>query len=266
MLSSFRIGDKLVGKKQTFIIAEIGMNHNNEMNTATMLIDDAIKAGVDAVKFQFLKPITEENKRWYRSSIIDYCEEKGILWTASTNDIEGIKFLEKNGVKFHKIASPQCALRKDLVEEIAKTGKPIIMSTGYCNDATVRNRYELIEKHNDKLAILYCISEYPPRPETLNLSCIPYWSRLFNVPIGFSDHTVGWQATLASIALGATVVEKHITLDRLQEGPDHSFATEMEELKAMVEDIRIVEKVFGHPGKIITVKEMSNLREIREKV
>ena len=264
MLSSFKIGNKVIGEGRTFIIAEIGSNHNNDMYTAQQLIDVSINAGVDAVKFQVLEPLSLGKRDWYKQ-VFDYCNKKDILWFASTNSLRGIDFLEECNVKLHKIASPQTALSREHVLKVAKTGKPIVMSTGYCNHKTIWDRVHLIQKYNDKLALLHCVSEYPTKPEIVNLRVIQSLKEEFQIPVGFSDHTLSWVITLSAVSMGADIIEKHITLDTTQEGPDHHFALLPFKFAHMVHNIRIIEKTFGDGVKKVTKKEKETLKAIKEK-
>jgi len=264
MLSSFKIGNKVIGEGRTFVIADIGSNHNNDLYTAQLLVDASFNAGVDAVKFQVLEPLSLGKRDWHEQ-VFDYCKKKDILWFASTNSLKGIDFLEENNVKLHKIASPQTALSREHVLKIAKTGKPIVMSTGYCNHKTIWDRVHLIQKYNDKLALLHCVSEYPTSPEIVNLRVIQKLKEEFHIPVGFSDHTLGWVITLSAVSIGADIIEKHITLNTTQHGLDHHFALLPFKFAYMVHNIHIIEKALGDGIKKVTPKEKETLQAIKEK-
>jgi len=259
MLKSFKIGEKFIGKGKTFIIAEIGSNHNQNIDTAKKLIDVAVEAGADAVKFQSIKYdklyIQKENtemeklfkkiqlrENWYKE-LFDYCRTKQILFFSAPTYIEAVDALEKVNVKLYKIASPQTATFPQLIERIAVLKKPIIMSTGYCTLEEIDRVVKIVKRiGNNKLTLLHCISEYPTNPKEVNLKFIQTLKHVYKVPVGFSDHTLGWEIALAAVAIGADTIEKHLTLSRNQKGPDHFFALEPKEFKRMVKDIRTVEE------------------------
>lgn len=283
MLKSFKIGEKSIGKGKTFIIAEIGSNHNQNIDTAKKLIDVAVEAGADSVKFQSIKYdmlyIKKENteteklfekiqlkENWYKE-LFEYCRTKQILLFSAPTYLEAVDILEKINVKLYKIASPQTATFPQLIEKIAKLRKPIIMSTGYCTLEEIDRAVKIVEKMgNDKLTLLHCISEYPTNPKEVNLKFIQTLKHVYKVPVGFSDHTLGWEIALAAVAIGADIIEKHITLSRNQKGPDHFFALEPKEFKKMVKDIRTVKESIGNGVKLkITTNETKILNKIRMK-
>ncbi|MBA7580652.1 N,N'-diacetyllegionaminic acid synthase [subsurface metagenome] len=283
MLKNFRIGKKLIGKGKIFIIAEIGSNHNQNIDTAKKLIDVAVEAGADAVKFQSIKYdmlyIKKENteteklfekiqlKEDWHKELFDYCRTKQILFCSAPTYLEAVDILERINVKLYKIASPQTATSPQLIEKIAKLRKPIIMSTGYCTLEEIDRAVKIVEKMgNNKLTLLHCISEYPTNPKEVNIKFIQTLKQVYKVPVGFSDHTLGWEITLAAVAIGADIIEKHITLSRNQKGPDHFFALEPKEFKRMVEDIQTVEESIGNGVKLkITTNETKILNKIRMK-
>jgi len=279
MLNNFSIGGKLIGKGRTFIIAEIGSNHNQNINMAKKLIDIAVESGADAVKFQAIKynklyvkkdsdiKKSFELKEEWIEELFNYCNKKRILFFVSPTYLESIDILEKLNIKLYKIASPQTITYPQIIEKIAKLKKPIIMSTGYCTLEEIDRAIKIVEKvGNKKLALLHCISEYPTKPEYVNLKFIQTLKRAYNIPVGFSDHTLGWEVTIASVALGASIIEKHITMLRDQKGPDNFFSLEPDEFKTMIKNIRIIEKTIGDGMKLqITKNEKNILDKLRMK-
>jgi len=266
MLSSFKIGDRRIGKSAVFVIAEIGQNHNCKMSDARKLIDVAVDAGADAVKFQLLRNVDfNVPSLHFFNAVFKYCKEREIIAFASTNNLKDIDVLEEFDVQLHKIASPQTANNGYHIQKIAKLDKPVIMSTGYCDEVMVDKVISLVARHNRKLAVLHCVSEYPARPSVMNLQYIKVLQEYYEIPVGLSDHTLGWHISLAAVAMGADIIEKHITLDKNQEGPDHPFALEPYEFKRMVKEIREIEDAFGNGCKEITEREQEILESIYEK-
>lgn len=264
------LGEHLIGEKQPcFIIAEIGSNHNQDFKLALKHIDAAIEAGVDAVKFQTFKAekhvskyakmpsylmegqsvqgvlkTLELNHDWHKS-LKEYCDKRGIIFFSSPCDTEAVDSLEASGVLAHKVASFDLP-DLELIEYIARTGKPIILSTGCADWMDIQRAVDTCKTSgNDKIILLQCTSLYPAPIELSNLKAIETMRLSFNVLAGYSDHTIGNTASIAAVALGACVLEKHFTLDRTLPGPDHSFAIEPHELKELVQQIRNVEAAKG---------------------
>lgn len=256
------IDEKEIGGKKTFIIAEIGSNHNQDINLALELIDVAVKCEADAVKFQSIKPekiyvmddLSQEDKdllnkirldeSWYKN-LRDYCKKKNILFFSSPTYIEAIDLLIKHSVKLMKIASPQTYGFPQLIEKVGETGLPTIMSTGYCTYEEIQRAIDVFKKTgNTQLILLYCVPNYPTSPENVNLNIIDILAEKYGIIPGFSDHALGYHITVAAVAKGAKVIEKHLTLSRDLNGPDHYFALEPEEFKEMVKAIRDIEKTF----------------------
>ena len=285
-MKKIKIGNKCIGENQSvFIIAEIGSNHNQDIKTAKKLIDAAVWAGADAVKFQsirydelYLDKKTNSGIRklfkqiqlrenWHKE-LFNYCGKKGILFFSAPTYLKAVDILEELEVKLYKIASPQTATFPQLIEKIARLKKPIIMSTGYCTLKEVDRAVKIVEKiENKKLALLHCISQYPTRPESANLEFIKTLKKIYNIPVGFSDHTLCWEITVASVAMGADIIEKHITLSRNQKGPDHFFALEPDKFEKMIKSIRIIEKSVSKETKLrISRKEAKILGKIKMRV
>ncbi len=263
----FKIENKLIGGKKTFVIAEIGSNHNQDINLAYELIDAAVESGADAVKFQSIKAdkiyriedldsqflevlkAIELKEDWHHN-LMEYCLKKNIMFFSCPTYLEVVDLLVQTGVKLMKIASPQTYGFPKLIEKVGLTGLPTIMSTGYCNYSEIERAVKLFEQTgNKKLILLHCVSNYPTPYDNVNLNFIETLSRMFNVVTGFSDHTLDYHVTIAAVTKGAKVIEKHFTLSRNMKGPDHFLALEPKEFKEMVKCIRDVEKALGDTHK-----------------
>ena len=279
------ISSKLIGKKRIFIIAEIGSNHNQDIKTAQNLIQAAYNAGADAVKFQSIIPkkiynlddLNQEDLKllesiklqedWY-PKIRDFCEKKDILFFSAPTYIEAVDLLIKHGVKLIKIASPQTYGFPQLIKKIGDSGLPTLMSTGYCMYSEIERAVNVFKQTgNSNLILLHCISEYPTKPENVNLNFIKTLKRMFGTIVGFSDHSLGIHTALAAVAKGAKVIEKHLTLSRDSEGVDHYFAIEPEEFKELIDNIRDIEQNLGRMNKItLTEFEKNFKKEVEMKI
>ncbi len=285
--SRIKIGNKLIGGKNDpcFIIAEAGSNHNRDFETAKKLIDEAKNAGADAIKFQTYsagtlypknkKPlflIGEKEKpfdiikkielpRDWQAKLARYAENKGIIFLSTPFDKEAIDELDKLVPAF-KWASPEL-IDKPLLEYAAKKGKPIILSTGFYGTKEIRESLGWVEgTGNSAVALLHCTGLYPTKPEDVNLRAIAELKK-FKIPVGFSDHTASVVIPAVAVAIGAKIIEKHFTLDRNMNGPDHAFALEPIELSGMVKNIRDVEKSMGSGVKKPTIEESKKEKLIR---
>jgi len=260
-----------------FFIAEAGINHNGSVENAKKLIDMAKRCGADCVKFQkrtveriltkegLEKPYNSENafapkygdhKRVLELSedqfreLKRYSDEVGILMTASGWDEESVDFLFELGVPFFKMASADLT-NFPLLEHTAKKGLPMIISTGMADMETVRQAYELVSVHNSKVAVLQCTSSYPTLNEDIHLNVIPRYIKEFpNAVIGYSGHEKGIAISLAAVALGAKIVERHFTLDRTMKGGDHAASLEEPGLSKLIRDISVIETALGTSEKI----------------
>jgi len=251
---------------KTFIVAEIGVNHSGNLETAKQLIRLSKWAGADAVKFQTWHKGTFpelENLRFNLmdfEDIFDYCNRIGIKWFSTPFDIWSVKFLESEGMTIWKIPSNRAVLdNKEMLEAIAKieNKKRLIISTGafnqeglgFYNDIdNIFFKMGLYHMEKSKISLLYCISKYPTLPIDYNLQKIitmKNWLAFYGCNIGLSDHSATISIAVAAVALGATVIEKHITLDRNSEGPDHKSSITGKEFKQMVSCIREVEKAIN---------------------
>ncbi len=249
-----------------FIIAEIGANHNRSLSLAKEMIDAAVEAQADAVKFQiysaetlysqktprhsnYKKNLWElikeiETPRNWLSELKNYCLKKDIIFFATPFDYQAVDELDEVSNLF-KVASFEI-VDLQLIDYIAKKGKPIIISTGLANMEEIEDAYvTCLKARNPNIAFLQCASIYPAPARIMNLKAMKTMSKGFDVITGLSDHTQGIHISVAAAAMGARIIEKHYTLDRKMEGPDHPFAIEPEELKELVRQIRDVESAFG---------------------
>ena len=272
------IGDHLVGEGEpTFIIAEAGSNHDGEIEKVKKLIDIAADAGVDAVKFQAFKADklfnTEEivkklkkiefKEDWYLE-IFEYAHSKGIILLFSVFDEKSVDILSNYDMSAYKIASYEL-LHFPLLEEIIKKNKPIILSTGMANQLEVEKVINWIKSRGyDQIMVMHCVSQYPAQIEDVNLKSITALKE-YNMPVGFSDHTLGIYASIAAVAMGSNIIEKHFTINRSMDGPDHSYSLEPSELKEMVNGIRQVDKMLG-VEKILPSKYEVNQRHSRRAI
>lgn len=286
-----RIGSRLVGPGEpTYVIAEAGSNHNRDLDTARRLIDVAAESGADAVKFQTYtaeglystktptmsyltkgelladqESVFDMIKRieipWeWHDTLAEHTRAAGIDFLSTPFEEKAVDLLESLAVPAYKIASYEVN-HLPLIEHCAKTGKPLIISTGMASLADIERALDTANAAGaTQIVLLHCAINYPPRFEDLNLRAIQTLAGAFGVPIGWSDHTMGHTADVVAVALGACVVEKHYTLDRDQDGPDHPFAMEPAELTAMVTAIREAEQSLGSPVKRVTEAEQEMFR------
>ena len=284
-----QVGDRLVGPGEpVYIIAEIGINHNGDMKIAKDLIEMSAKAGVDAVKFQKRTPelcVPEDQRNvmretpWGTMSYMDYrykveFEEKEykeladfaagfkVQLFASPWDVVSVDFLAKMNHPVIKIASASITDR-ELLKKVADSGLPVIMSTGMSTIEQIDAAVELLPK--DRLMIAHATSSYPCEPDELNLKMIPVLAERYQVPIGYSGHETGLQSTVAAVALGATFVERHVTLDRAMWGSDQAASVEPSGLQRLVRDIRVVERAMGDGVKKVYESELKPMQRLRLK-
>jgi pseudaminic acid synthase len=273
--------------KNCFIVAEISANHGQSFKRAVALIKKAKEAGADAVKFQCYTPdtltINCDNKyfrikhhKWggqtlyqlYQKAYTPWnwlkelkkiAEDLGLVFFATAFDKTAVDFLEDLDVPIHKIASFEL-VDLPLIEYIAKTKKPLILSTGMATLKEIKEAVDTAKKAGTKdIILLKCVSSYPARPEEMNLRTIPDMAKRFNLPVGLSDHTIGVATSIAAVCLGAKLVEKHFCLSRKIETPDSFFSLEPQEFKLLVENIRITEKALGKVHYGLTEDEKKSL-------
>jgi len=270
-----QIGNRRVGPGEpVYIVAEMSANHNQDFNQAVRILHAAKEAGADAIKLQTSTPDTLTIKcdapefrisggtLWDGRTLYDLYSEACMPWRwqpklkkiadeigidlfSTAFDLTAVDFLEEMGVPVHKVASFE-VVDIPLIEKMASTGKPLIISTGMATLGEIEEAIQAARKAGaTQIALLKCTSAYPAPPEEMNLRTIPHLGEAFGVPVGLSDHTLGIAVPVAAVALGACIVEKHFTLSRDISGPDSTFSLEPQEFKAMVEGIRTAEKVLG---------------------
>ncbi len=281
-----KIGKRMIGDDSPcYIIAEAGSNHNRDFDTALKLVDVAVDAGADAVKFQIFsadtiyskktpmasyltkKKLAEKNEtlydiikkleipRQWTPDLMKYCRKKGITFLSTPFDLAAVDELEQVGVEAYKVASFEIT-HLPMLKKISQTGKPIILSTGMANLEDIEVALDVIRKAgSSEVALLHCAIAYPPKFEDVNLRAMDTMKQAFQIPVGFSDHTMGHITDVAAVARGACFIEKHYTLSRNQKGPDHPFSLEPHELREMVSAIRQTEQILGSPIKRATEAE-----------
>ncbi|UCD54987.1 MAG: N-acetylneuraminate synthase [Candidatus Omnitrophota bacterium] len=279
-----------------FIIAEAGINHNGSIVNAKKMIDGASEAGVDAVKFQTFKaekeiskyaPKVEYQKRTTGAEesqldmakrfelkqsqfkeLYNYCKEKRIIFLSSPSDLESIDFLIELELDTLKIPSGEIT-NLPFLRKIGSLGKKVIMSTGMADLEEIKDALDILTEAGTpkkNITILHCNTEYPTSMEDVNLLAMLTIRDTFKVEVGYSDHTLGIEVPIAAVALGAAIIEKHFTLDRNMEGPDHKASLELDELKAMVKAIRNIEKTLGNGIKKPSPSEIKNIILVRKSI
>jgi len=285
MAAYIKIGNRQIGPgKPAYLVAEMSANHNQDYDQAIKIIRAAKKAGADAVKIQTYTPdtLTIDSKKKYfnigkgtiwegknlyqlygeaytpwkwQPTLKKIANEIGLDFFSTPFDSTAVDLLEGIGVPAYKIASFEI-VDIPLIKYIAKTGKPIIMSTGMATLTEIDEAVKTVRSTGCReIALLKCTSAYPARPEDMNLRTIPHMAEAFGVPVGLSDHTLGIEVAVAAVALGACIIEKHFTLSRATIGPDSAFSLEPHEFKAMVEAIRVTEKALGSVQYAVTERE-----------
>ena len=270
-----------------FIIAEVGINHNGDIEIAKKLIDGAMFAGADAVKFQkrtVEKVYTKEDLDKYRESpwgktnreqklglefgveeydeIDRYCREKGIEWMASAWDLESQQMLKRYDLKYNKIASAMITYR-ELLEMVAAEGKYTFLSTGMSTMEEIEKAVEVFREAGCPFELMHCNATYPMKDEEANLRMIPVLRDRFNCKVGYSGHEVGLITSCAAVVLGATSVERHITLDRAMYGSDQAASIEVLGFYRLVRYMRTAEKALGDGTKVVTPSEQEVKKKLR---
>lgn len=278
--------------ERVFIIAEAGVNHNGSIELAKKLIDAASEAGADAVKFQTFKAAKLLSKNAQKAEyqkqttgadesqfdmiqkleldydrhreLMEYCKSKNIMFLSSAFDLESIDLLEDLGLELYKIPSGEIE-NVPYLKKIAALNKKVILSTGMCNLSDIEFALDVLSENGAKdIVVLHCNTEYPTPMEDVNLNAMLTIKEAYKVEVGYSDHTLGIEVPIAAVAKGAKVIEKHFTLDKTMEGPDHRASLEPEELAQMVRAIRNIEKALGSGIKKPSPSESKN-KEIARK-
>ena len=286
MSNNFHIGDSEIGAGRTYLIAELSANHGGSLKHALNTLKAIGATGADAVKLQTYTPDTMtincprseftvgEGTLWTGRTLHDLYEEAHTPWAwhaelfqlanqlgmdcfSTPFDRTAVDFLETLNPPCYKIASFEL-VDLPLIEYVASKGRPIIMSTGMGTLAEISDAVEVVKKAGVPLALLKCTSAYPSPPESMNLRTIPHLSEAFDVPVGLSDHTLGISVPVAAVALGACIVEKHVTLSRADPGPDSVFSLEPDEFTRLVDSVRVTEKSLGKVNYQLTDKEMAS--------
>ena len=280
----------------TFIIAEAGVNHNGSVQTAKKLIDVAVEAGADAVKFQtfktenlvskndekanYQKETTNANESQYEmikkleldlethKELISYCNEKNIMFLSTPFDHESIVLLDMLGLEIFKIPSGEIT-NLPYLREIGKLSKKVILSTGMADIGEIEDALDILMQAGtvkEHITVLHANTMYPTPMEDVNLRAMVTIGNTFKVAYGYSDHTLGIEVPVAAVAMGASVIEKHFTLDKEMQGPDHKASLEPDELKAMVTSIRNIEKALGDGIKKPSKSERPNMEIVRKSI
>jgi N-acetylneuraminate synthase len=288
MTREIKLGNRTVGDGHpAFIIAEIGINHNGDLDVAKKMIDAAVHAGADAVKFQKRTPEVatppEQQKQmretpWGYITYLDYrykvefnedqyceidryCREKGIAWMVSVWDEPSVDFMEKFDTPAYKIPSASLTDTK-LIRKARSTGRPLILSTGMSTMEQIHQGVKVAEEEN--LAVMHCTSTYPCEPEELNLKMVQTLRSEFpNIPVGYSGHEVGLVPSAVAVAFGACMVERHLTLDRAMWGSDQAASVEPGGFERLVKYIRVTEASLGDGVKKVYASEQSSLKKLR---
>jgi N-acetylneuraminate synthase len=277
-----------------YVIAEIGSNHNGDMELCRRLVDAAHAAGADAVKFQSWTkeslissaeyarntryaaerkaPTLAEAVERYQMTparmreIADYCRERGIVWFASCFSAAEVDLLESLEAPAYKIASMDVN-HLPLLTRLAETRRPLLLSTGMATLGEVERALATINAAGGgPVALLHCVSIYPTPPDAVNLRLIETWRRAFDVAVGYSDHTLGIAVPIAAVALGAVLIEKHFTLDRSLEGWDHAISADPGELEALVAGCRAVAASLGSAARVVSADEVEKRRVFRRRM
>jgi sialic acid synthase SpsE len=262
-------GRRIANGERPYVIAEAGSNFNQSLDTGYALIDAAAASGADAVKFQLFRPEslyppgTKEydavsavtlNPEWV-PSLADHAEAQEIAFMASAFDVESVDILDAANVPAHKVGSSE-ATNLAVLARMAKSGQPIFLSTGMCDMVDIHEAVAICVAHgNRQVALMQCGAMYPLPPELTNLKVLDLFRRVFGGPAGLSDHTLGFAVPVAAVARGAAVIEKHFTLDRTTEGPDHFYALEPDELKQLVTMLHEAHSAIGQGVKAMLPEE-----------
>jgi N,N'-diacetyllegionaminate synthase len=281
---------------KVLIIAEAGVNHNGSLKIAKQLIDKAVEAGVDMIKFQTFKSekLVSKSARqaeyqqrnigksesqyamlkrlelseYDHEKLIAYCQKRNIRFFSTAFDLDSIEYLHSLNLGLWKIPSGEIA-NYPYLKKIAQYHEPVILSTGMCETKDIEDALNLLTANGlakEQITILHCNTEYPTPMQDVNLRAMLSIRNQFGVKVGYSDHTQGIEVPIAAVALGAAVIEKHFTLDKTMEGPDHKASLEPDELKAMVTAIRNIEQALGDGQKHVSASEAKNIEIARKSI
>jgi len=296
MERALELNGKIINQSgEVYFIAEIGSNHNGDMDLCRRLIDAAEDAGADAVKFQswsdkslisrseYEKNTSYTDKKRHfgtlkemvtryqltpdqHRDICEYCNDKNISFCSTPFSCEEVDMLDELNVPFFKIASMD-VIHLPLLRHIARKGKPVILSTGMASLSEIERAVNTIfTEGNRQLALLHCVALYPPEDKAVNLRNIKLLSDIFQIPVGYSDHTIGITASLTSIALGARIVEKHFTLDKNMDGWDHWISSDPFELKTLITEGKRVNRLLGSYPRLVSEAEIEKAKAFRRSI
>lgn len=253
-------------RKPTYIVAEAGINHNSDIKIAKKMIEISSKCGADAIKFQTFTPdelfselinpkLYNLSKSWVLSKkdhieLQKHAKKNKITFFSTPCGLKSANLLKNLKVPFMKIASGDIT-NINLIDYISKMKIPMMISTGMTSISEISKVVEIVQSNNCTFSLLHCVSNYPAKYSNANLSTISHLQNIFNVPVGFSDHTIGIDVSLTAVALGATIIEKHFTLDKNMDGPDQKLSIDPIELSNLVKKTRIIEKTMGIPRRTI---------------
>ncbi len=276
----FQIDSKLIADSDTYVIAEGGLNHNGQIKIAKQLIETAKDCGADAIKFQTYKTenfvrTTNQYFDVFKNAelsfnqfeeLYDFSKSVGITFFSTPFDIESSNFLNTLGVPCFKIASSDLT-NLPLIQNIAKMQKPMIISSGLATLNEIKNAVDCcLFEGNKKLSLLHCVANYPAQPNEVNMNVISNMKKLFNFPIGYSDNGESSLVDIVAVSMGANIIEKHFTLDRNLEGPDHAFSIEPDGLKLLISQIHEIDQMKGDGIKIPQISEIKNRVAIRKSI
>lgn len=282
---------------KVLIIAEAGVNHNGSLDLAKRLVDEAVAAGVDFIKFQTFKAeklvsrtarqaeyqqrnIGQSDNSQYamlkhlelskaqHEELVTYCHQKGIRFFSTAFDLDSIDYLHTLNLGLWKIPSGEIT-NYPYLKKIASYGEPVVLSTGMCELSDIEAALHVLLNNGvqkEKITVLHCNTEYPTPMKDVNLKAMLEIGQRFGVKVGYSDHTEGIEVPIAAVALGATIIEKHFTLDKEMEGPDHKASLEPAELRAMVKAIRNIEQALGNGHKTVSESERKNMEIARKSI
>jgi N,N'-diacetyllegionaminate synthase len=291
LVGALSIGRYTIGEGRCFLIAEAGVNHNGSLENAHLLVDVAADAGADAVKFQIFTPkrlvSPSAPKAEYQiaatgggdsqlemlerltlsrsgfAELREHAEERGIVFLCTAFDEENADFLSELGIAAFKIPSGEIT-NHPFLADLARKGKPLLVSTGMSTLAEVKAAVDVIDAEGSPpLALFHCVSQYPAPDNECNLRAMSTMRSAFGVPVGWSDHTLGIGISVAAVAAGADLIEKHFTLSRDLPGPDHAASLEPAELTQLVREVRALEAVLGNGVKVPAPSELSNVGLVR---
>jgi N,N'-diacetyllegionaminate synthase len=276
----FKINSTTLNEKNTYFIAEGGLNHNGDINIAKKLIDAAKECGADAIKFQTYKSenFVRETNQYFDvfknaeltfeqfKELKNYSENIGLTFFSTPFDMESAEFLNELGMPCFKIASSDLT-NLPLITKIAKMQKPMIISTGLSTMNEINDAVNCcLFEGNNQIAILHCVANYPTQPNEVNMNVINTLKKTFNFPIGYSDNGESTLVDIVAVSMGANIIEKHFTLDKKMAGPDHGFSIDPNGLKSLISQIHEVDQMKGDGIKIPQFSEIKNRLAIRKSI